>query len=165
MKCEEFEKTFSALIYGETEVNIRRIIGRIAVLTFNASMYYFTAWYSDNLVSHKNTKLELIEPEIPHSDFLKRTLEVEKDVKELMQKHPEKKELYESFVGACAMIEASNILAAALYEERRMTEEEASIVEKRMEEYHKIWLRDNKEGEFYENRAFIDGITNYVNKF
>ena len=165
VKCEEFERAFSLLIYGEAETNIKKMSGRIAVLTYNASMYYFTHWYSDNLVSHNNTKLELIEPETPHSDFIERALQVDKELKALMEKNPQKKELYESLIGACDVVVVFNLLSQALTEERPLTAEETSIIEKRVEEYYSFWLRDNKPGEFYENRAFIDGITNYVNNF
>lgn len=165
VKSEEFEKSFSAIIYGEKEENIRRLIGSIAVLTFNASMYHLTSWYSENLVSEKNTKLELIEPETPHSDFIRRALEKEKEITKLLKKHPEKRELYESLSGVCGIIEALNLLSQALTEERRLTEGERKTLQRRLEEYHTLWLRDNKEGEFYENRAFIDGIISYLDRF
>ena len=55
-----------------------------------------------------------------------------------------------------------NLLSQALTEERPLTADETSIIERRVDEYYSFWLRDNKPGEFYENEAFIDGITNYL---
>ena len=77
----------------------------------------------------------------------------------------EKRELYESLTGVCSLVEALNIVAQALTQERRLTADEYDRVEKRLEEYHTLWLRDNKESEFYENKDFIYGMIKYLERF
>lgn len=165
IKDGTFESTFSALIYGERETSVKKLIGRIAVLTYNASGYYISHWCSDNLVNNKNTEFTLIEPETPHSYYIEKAIEAENEARALMEKHPEKSEFYESLAGAASITHTLNILTRGLTEKRRLTKEELDIVNERFEAYHKLWLRNNKESEFYENRQVVEGIIKYLERY
>ena len=67
-------------------------------------------------------------------------------------------------MAACGICEAQNLLSDAITDKRKLTSEERRKIEDRMTEYERVWLRDNKESEFYENRNFMEGIICYLDK-
>lgn len=159
---ESFEKDFSLLVYEEKEENIKKIIATGSTLTYNSSIYWFVRWYGENLVRNENTDFCLIEPETSPLEFARRAVEHKELIQKIGARHPRKKEIFDSMAVSCGMIEALCHISNALTTKKKLTDTERALIEERMNEYHKVWLRDNKEGEFYINRAFVNDIIEYT---
>lgn len=161
---ENFEKDFSRIVYNEENENITKLISRFLSMTENAAIYYLVKWYNENVLSGNKTPLMQCAPNLKPKEIALEAAKLSEYVKELGSVHKEKEELYESFYASLGACEALNILSDAIVAERILTQEERAIIEKRMCEYHRVWIRDNKEGEFYEIKNFIDGIIAYLDK-
>lgn len=159
---EAFEQDFSHLVYDEKELNMKKVIATGSTLTYNSSIYWFVRWYGENLVRSEKTDFCLIEPETSPLEFARRAKEHKELIQKIGKQHPRKKEIFDSMAASCGMIEALCHVSNALTCKKKLSETERALIEERMNDYYKVWLRDNKEGEFYINRAFVNDIIDYI---
>ena len=161
---EEFEMAFSQMVFGEKNENITKLLSKLETLTSNANLYWLVRWYSENIINNEKTQLTLIEPDIRPKDNADKALNLLAYTKKIAQRHPEKEEFYESLAATIGICVALNLLSDAIVAKRKLTLEELSSIEENLCQYHRVWLRDNKEGEFYEIRNFVDAIIKYLEK-
>lgn len=161
---ENFERIFSLLVFEEKDENMKPYIGKAATLSYNSSIYWFERWYCENIIRNENTGFVLIEPETSPLEFAERAREHSLAIREIGKRHPRKKEIYDSMAAGCGMTEALCYISNAFTVKRNLTASQKEIVEKNMNLYYDVWRRDNKEGEFYENRAFVENMIAYAER-
>lgn len=161
---EKFEADFSRLAFGEEEVNIPELLKKLEKLTANAHLYWLVRWYSENIMNGENTPFTMIEPKVKPMDNAQKAFQLCDYSKKLLEAHPDKAEQYESLAAAFGICGALNVLTDAIVSRKRLKAERICLVEEKLFEYRKSWLRDNKESEFYEIENFVRAIIEYLDK-
>jgi len=159
---EKFETDFSCLAFDEEDINIPKLFSKLEKLTLNAHLYWLVRWYSENIMKKENTQFTMIEPEISAMDNAIEAFKLYDYSRELADAHPDKEEQYKSLVVTFGICGALNILSNAIICERKLNAEQVCLIEEKLREYHDVWLRDNKESEFYEIRNFVKDIIEYL---
>ena len=159
---EKFEMDFSCLAFDNEAENIPKLFSRLDRLTFNAHIYWLVKWYSENIMKKEKTKFVMISPKISPMDNALESFKLYDYSKELAAQHPCKAEQYESLAVAFGVCGSLNILSDAIVCEKKVDSEQICLIEEKLREYHDVWLRDNKESEFYEIRNFVGDIIEYL---
>lgn len=161
---EKFETDFSGLAFDDEGVNIPRLFSKLRKLTSNAHLYWLVRWYSENIIQKEKNQFTMIEPEISPKDNALEALQFCDYLKKLAAGHPEKEELYESLAVAFGICGALNLLSNAIVCGRKLSADRICLIEEKLREYHDVWLRDNKESEFYEIQNFVRDIVEHLGK-
>ena len=161
---EKFETDFSSLAFGDEGVNIPKMFSKLMKLTANSHLYWLVRWYSENIIQKEKTQFTMIEPEISPKDNANEALRFYDYIKKLASVHPEKEEQYESLAVAFGICGALNILSNAIVRERKLNADQICLIEEKLREYHEVWMRDNKESEFYEIQNFVRDIIEHLGK-
>lgn len=157
-----FELDFSAVVYDEHKMNMVDIIRAANDVSSSSGVWYWVRWYSKNILQHCKTDFEN-----PNTAFAQKNLVVSREfVQKLMklkEAHPAKGELLDSLCIAFKMSDIFNLLVLPVTNRKKLSKEDIDNIFRIIEEYHALWLRDNKPGEFKEIPLFINALISHVN--